>query len=307
MKKTQRFENLLITWGGCGVPLALARLAIVASVLCLGLNSQAQAGRIDSGVGLDEEANRSMEIKCGDDVIGTLAIDEYFAWNSGPFEDGMVSFNPENPGLPDDEDTYENRAGAKMEAIFAQTNDMFDCDFRWIQGVMDGVGTIGTPPYLDPFNRDDGLPFYWTEAENANASYGNGGKRFSDIPSQDKTNDGNSIHFEAAFVAVDLENMKVHYLKGFTWGYEVEDDETSTLDTFAWRTTPTAALMTLVTDWDASDTSPYTGDDEPDGWMWTDDCLCTKVPEPASIMMFTLGLAVVLTSYRRRAPWGCKA
>jgi hypothetical protein len=251
--------------------------------------------RIESGAGLDNEADRMMEIMCDDKVLGKLMIDHYYSWTSGPLNMGTITFTPENPGLPADDAMWANRGGAKMESSFNQTNAMLQCEFRWIQGVMSGTGTIGTPPYLDPFNRDDGLPYYWTETENTAA---NNGKMFQDIPSQNKANNGNSIHFEAAFVAVDQANMKVHYLKGFTWGYAIEAGGTVNLDNFAWRTTPTAALTGLVTAWDASATSPYAGNGTPDGWMWTDTCPCTMIPEPSSFILVVIGLTG-LASRRR--------
>lgn len=267
--------------------------AAVLLLLLIGATT-ASAGRIDPDKGLNNAADRMMDIMCDMKKIGTLAINDYYQWTSGALA-GMpptIPFTPQNPGLDATDPKYQNRGGARITSNFTQTDPMVKCEFRWLNGVMSGVGTIGTPPYLDPTTRDDGLPFYWTEPENAAANDGAGGTQFIDIPSQAKTNAGNSINFEAAFVAVDLANKKLYYLKGFTWGYSLAAGPTVNLNNFAWKTAPSAGLTGLVTGWDGSSTAPYAGDGTPDGWMWTNTCPCTMIPEPGTVVLLLIGVAV---------------
>lgn len=165
---------------------------------------------------------------------------------------------------------YKNNSGggsvgAELIAEFTQTY-MPTCDLglQWIQSVYDGRGTIGQNdgsalPYLDPYQRDDNLPFYWTNTENAMTGTGRlnagaqPGTRFSDFPSQDQGNSGNFIKFEAALVAVSpTDPLKLTWLTGFTWGYQVNADKTSTVYAFSWLNAPTANLTGPVQAWDGT-------------------------------------------------------
>lgn len=251
-------------------------LLAVAAIGLLAATTPARSGLIEAGAGLDNVADRSMQFDCGG-ANGTLSINEYFSWTSGVDAGTGIPYAPQNPGLPVTGAKWEDRGGAAIEATVT-SNSPHCKNLRWVQGIISGTGTIGPAPYLDPFNRDDGLPFYWTEPENADPAVGNNGKRFSDIPGQAKTNAGNSIHFEAALVAVDMANMEVQYLKGFTWGYEILAQAVIDLDTFAWTAAPSAGLINLVTAWDASAVAPFAGDGTPDGWKWSNHV----IPEPGT-------------------------
>ncbi len=144
----------------------------------------------------------------GGTQIGTLQINAYNATNGG------------------------GSAGANLSAQFNQTY-MPACNLglQWIQAIIGGQGTIGQTlggkiPYLDPYQRDDNLPYYYTTAENSTVGEGQlnagsqPGSRFSDSPFQGSGNNGNSITFEAALVAVCPSNpMNLVWLGGFEWGY----------------------------------------------------------------------------------------
>lgn len=270
--------------------------ALVAA-LALIVVSTASAARIDSGVGLDTPESQYRDVYCDTgqtEFLGTISVESYFAWTSGVDSGSGIPYSPENPGLPTTGAQWENRAGADMVVNFSPGDTDCDAQYRWIQAVVDGSGTIGTPPYLDPFNRDDGLPFYWTEDENADPGIGNGGLRFSDIPGQSATNIGNSISFEAALVQYCPDTMQLHWVAGFTWGYSIQDQVGPVLDTFSWTNGPSGTLTNLVTSWDGSDTPPnYAGDGTPDGWTFTDDCLCNCVPETNSGMLSLAGISIV--------------
>lgn len=265
------------------------RLVAILGVL-LACQVVASAGFIESGVGLDDPEDRYQLVYCCDELLGTLTIDSYYAWSSGTDTGSGIPYTPFNPGLPVTGEKWEERTGAKMKANFVFEPDVdFNCDLRWVQAITGGHGTIGTPPYLDPFNRDDGRPWYWTDLENAHPAYGDGGKQFIDIPGQSNENFGNNVHFEAALVAVNLATKMVYFLAGFTWGYDISMSGTH-VDTFAWTTAPSATLQNLVTSWDGSNVKPYAGDGTPDGWTWTQDCICA-VPEASSATLMLVAIA----------------
>lgn len=287
----------------CAWRLAVRAMATVAFSLAMAVT--VQGGLIQDGVGLDEPSDRYTDIFCGEHYLGQLTIVDYFAWTSSSLPT-PITFDPINPGLNPNNPAMADRAGAKMTAEFSPANPLCpDCEYRWVQGVMSGFGTIGPPPYLDPFNRDDGLPWYWTEPENADPDDGNGGLRFLDIPSQPMSNSGNSIHFEAAFVAVKMSTMEICWLAGFTWGYTIGDNSVS-LDQFAWQNAPSGDLVDLVNYWDGG-TDPdngYAGDGDPDGWVVVQDCPCCDcIPEMGSVTMLLVGttLAGGFVGLRRRA------
>ncbi len=225
-------------------------------------------------------APNPMDILCNGVKIGTLNITNYATYANG----GSV--------------------GATIEALFTKTDPTMDYNLKWIQAITDGKGTIGqangtNPPYLDPYDlgpggqREDNLPWYWTDPENMTAGVGvndgNGpGSRFSDTPSQSNANSGNFIKFETALVSVD--GLNIHYLKGFTWGYTVNADMTSTLDPFAWLNTPTDNLTGPTTAWDG--TLNPKGGGKPVGYQFVGGaCPCTTIPEPGLLGLTLVGLA----------------
>jgi hypothetical protein len=212
-------------------------------------------------------APNPMDVLCNGMKLGTLEITEYGEKTNA---DGTV--------------------GAGLVAKFVNADPMCPHNLRWIQSVVDGKGTIGQndgkmPPYLDPYQRDDKLPWYWTEAENSGTDGTNGtngpGSRFADFPSQDKNNNGNFIKFETALVCVD--GLKISFLKGFTWGYKVNADMTSTVDPFAWLNAPTAGLTGPTTAWDG--TMNNMGGGTPAGYMFSETCNCPCVPEPTTLLL----------------------
>jgi hypothetical protein len=224
-----------------------------------------------------------MDVTCNGNAIGKLEITQYGETSNAT--DGTV--------------------GAGLVATFVNADPACPHNLRWIQAITDGRGTIGqnagtNPPYLDPFNRDDKLPWYWTEAENSGAAGTNGtngpGSRFSDFPFQSKNNAGNFIKFETALVCVD--GLKISFLKGFTWGYKVNADMTSTVDSFVWLNAPTAALTGPTTAWDG--TMNNAGGGTPVGYMFAATCDCPCVPEPSTMVLVATAFAACGT--RRREP-----
>ena len=275
-------------------------------VLALATCSAVQAGLIDSGVGLDTPASQTVNVYCDPSdpstLLGTLNINTYFAWTSGVDSGSGIPYSPENPGLPTTGVQWENRAGGAIVANFTPGDTDCSPQFEWVQAVVGGTGTIGTPPYLDPFNRDDNLPFYWTAAENSDPSIGNNGMTFSDIPGQAATNIGNSIEFETALVEFDPHTLEMHWVAGFTWGYSINDIVGPVMDNFAWTNGPSNTLVNLVDSWSSSPTSPYIGNGTPDGYSFTSDCLC-NVPEVGSGLLSFAGVGMVglgLITVRRR-------
>jgi hypothetical protein len=228
-----------------------------------------------------------------------------------------------------DKDSGGNPAGAHLLAQFTKSPNC-NCSLKWIQAITDGKGTIGqadgtAPPYLDPYGggpadmngkptREDNLPWYWTDPENMSPNtlnpdssiktYGgvfgtNGpGSQFFDGPSQDFRNSGNFIKFETALVAV--QGLNVFWLKGFTWGYKINADMTSTEDPFAWLNAPTASLTGPLTAWDGSLNPKNPG--AAAGYKFVNGAL-NCAPEPSSIVLCLLGsvgLAAGASRKRRR-------
>lgn len=232
----------------------------------------------------------SMDIYCDDVKLGTLSIKTYTTTKFTDKDDNKL-------------------VGAGLVAEFVREDPNCIYNFQWIQSIYAGKGTIGQNdgsalPYLDPYKRDDNLPWYWTTPENNTQGVGangnNGpGTRFADFPSQLETNAGNFIKFETAFVCVD--GLNISYLKGFTWGYQVNADMTSSLFPFLWLNDPTANLTGPTTAWDG--TMNNKGGGAPVGYKFSDECVCecTPVPEPST--WFAGGAAVVFVlfhSLRRR-------
>jgi len=278
---------------------------IAFSVITMGLAAGTQrawaAPVIDSSVD-----PTSKDISCGGNPLGTITITEYHADNPG---DGSV--------------------GASMGATFTPSDPDCNLQLHWIQAIVGGVGTIGqsdvnrvTPgdpspiPYLDPYHRDDNLPFYWTEPENGTVGVGRAnagaqaGTLFSDGPSQDDRNIGNSIHFETALVAVDCKDpMKLYWLAGFTWGYSISATNIpnppgmSTIDPFAWLNGASANMNTAVTGFDG--TENYVGDANDTmqnnagggiGYNFAagcPTCCCSAVPLPSAAWASSAGLAAL--------------
>lgn len=232
----------------------------------------------------------SMDIYCDDVKLGTLTITTYRATKFTDKDGNKL-------------------VGAGLVAEFTREDPDCIYNFQWIQSIYDGKGTIGQgdgtqPPYLDPYKRDDNLPWYWTTPENNTPGVGangnNGpGTRFSDFPSQSETNAGNFIKFETAFVCVD--GLNISYLKGFTWGYQVNADMTSSLFPFLWLNAPTASLTGPTTAWDGTLNSK--GGGTPVGYTFSDECVCecTPVPEPSTWLAGAtfVGLALVQAFNRR--------
>ena len=239
-------------------------------------------------------APNPMDIFCGGEKLGTLEITKYENRTNG---DGTV--------------------GAAIVAKFVNADPTCIHNFKWIQSVVDGKGTIGqddgtNPPYLDPYGsgtpkmREDNLPWYWTEVENVRPGDGTGldgangtngpGTLFSDYPKQEKNNSTNFIKFEAAFVCVN--GLNISYLKGFTWGYKVNADMTSTVDPFVWLTAPTANLKGPTEAWDG--TLNPKGGGTPVGYKFSATCVCGCVPEPSGLLLGLVGMMGVIVGCRPR-------
>jgi hypothetical protein len=227
-----------------------------------------------------------------------------------------------------DKDSGGNPVGAHLLAQFTKAPNC-NCSLKWIQAITDGKGTIGqgdgtAPPYLDPYGggpvvagkptREDNLPWYWTDPENMTADVMNPdgsitrggvfgmngpGSQFFDAPSQDKSNSGNFIKFETALVAV--QGLNLYWLKGFTWGYTVNANGTSTEDPFAWLNAPTASLTGPTMAWDGSLNPKNPG--AAVGYKFVNGPL-SCAPEPSSIVLClvgSVGLAAGASRQRRRA------
>jgi len=251
----------------------LARVAVALGTLGLSLVASA----LDAGLVQVTVDPNPFSVYCGTKKAGEIKIENYYK-NENFLRNGVPW------------------SGAVMEALFNEDPNFClpgedIANLRWIQAVTAGTNTIGTPPYLDPFNRDDGLPFYWTEAENADPADGKNGTRFFDAPAQAVSNPNNDITFEAALFCVDLSTMQMSFLGGFEWGYSRSDTDGDgqrddiTLKAFKWLNAITNSMKTLIENWDASNTSPYTGDGTPDGWKVVDECQCKCTPEPGSLCM----------------------
>ncbi|OJW22633.1 MAG: hypothetical protein BGO49_01230 [Planctomycetales bacterium 71-10] len=282
--------------GAAGGPSRAALRGILA--LCLGVTAWSQAG---AGLIQKTVDPNPMVVDCDGQKVGELEIVNYYGWQS----DANADYTPRNPyadvGYTDPEDP--DRGGALMQAVFKVDPDACPMNYQWIQVVTGGTGTIGTPPYLDPFNRDDNLPFYWTtnEANTAGVGKANGvaGTQFIDIPSQSSANKGNSITFEAALVSYS--GMQVHWLAGFTWGYSIDNNGATVLGAFAWTNGISNVMTNLIESWASTPTKPYlpAPGQGPDGWKVVDDCLC--IPEPSSLAMACIGLGVAGLGAIRRA------
>ena len=251
------------------------------------------------------------EITCGGEILGYLTINQYHA---------------DNPT-----DTPPKYPGATLEATFSQQDPSCNLNLHWIQAIVGGVGTIGQTlaaqdnvadpiPYLDPYKRDDNLPYYWTEAENGQVGDGRSGPTAApgthlyDAPTQGTLGASianNSIHFESALVAVDcIDPMKLYWLAGFTWGYTVDGTGMmSTADPFMYRGGPSAALNKAVTEFDG--TQNYVGDGNDTmtnnaggsaGYFFGEGCpeCCTPLPNTASTGLLCLA-AVGVVKYARRS------
>lgn len=260
-----------------GLPLLIALLTVT-------LGRIAEAATIPSP--------NPMDIYCGLEKLGTLEITKYEAQTNS---NGTV--------------------GAGIVAKFVNADPDCQHNFKWLQAVTDGKGTIGQadgtqPPYIDPYGgpqREDNLPWYWTEVENARMGDGTGldgangtngpGTLFSDYPKQDKNNSGNFIKFETAFVCVD--GLNISWLAGFTWGYKVNADMTSTEDAFAWLGAPTNSLKGPTEAWDG--TLNPKGGGTPVGYKLSTDCNCGCVPEPGSTVLCLMGIVgCASTAIRQR-------
>jgi hypothetical protein len=214
------------------------------------------------------------------------------------------------------------RIGAEIQALFTKSNLKMNYNFEWIQAVTGGQGTIGqdngtNPPYLDPYDggpggkREDNLPWYWTVAENMSAGKddrngangANGpGTQFFDFARQDPKDKGNFITFETAFVSVD--GLKIHFLKGFTWGYKINANMTATADPFAWLNAPTASLTGPTDAWDG--TLNPKGGGKPVGYNFVNGaCPCTTIPEPSWPGL--IGFGVIAIVYGVNRSWASTA
>jgi hypothetical protein len=231
-----------------GIPRVVLGFALVLLVVVV-------EGRIAHADSLSAISPNPQNVLYGATQIGTLQITTYQSTS------GM------NMGTP--------VVGAGVVAQFNQTY-MPTCNLnlQWIQAIIGGQGTIGqslggTIPYLDPYIRDDNLPYYWTTAENntvgtGQLAGGQPGSRFSDFPSQPITN-GNSITFEAALVSVSPTNpLQLVWLAGFEWGYSIANN-VSTVFSFGWTNGAGVSLQSAVTAWNGSQTN-YPGSTQPPGY-----------------------------------------
>jgi hypothetical protein len=258
------------------------------------LVSLAPLGRRVEAATIAIPAPNPMDILCGDKKLGTLEITKY-----------------------ESQTNANNTVGAGIVAKFVKSDPTMTYNFKWLQAVTDGKGTIGqgdgtAPPYLDPYDsgpggtREDNLPWYWTEVENMRMGDGSGldgangtngpGTLFSDYPKQAKGNSGNFIKFEAALVCVN--GLNISYLKGFTWGYKVNADMTSTADPFVWLNAPTASLTGPTVAWDG--TTNQKGGGTPVGYKFSATCNCPCTPEPSSMVLCLIGTVGWAAGARRR-------
>jgi hypothetical protein len=263
------------------------------------LSGTARANLVATGLGLDDPANRSLNIFGNGGLLGSLAIDNYYSWTSGFNSGGGIPYTPQNPGLSTVGSQYQNAGGLHMSSTFSFAPSA-SAQLRWINTIVSGVSTIGPAPYLDPYNRDDGLPFYWTESENAGV--GASGTFFRDRPMQSRNSIGASVHFETAFVSVNMATKQVHWLAGFDWGYGMTASGPAA-DTFVWLTSPSRTLSNLVTAWDGGASGGFLGNGVADGWTWSSDCMCTAQPVPIPGVAYLFGMiAVVVVRHRRGSP-----
>ncbi|MDG3003877.1 PEP-CTERM sorting domain-containing protein [Paludisphaera mucosa] len=276
---------------------------LVAAFMGLATASQAFGGLIQKPVDPNP-----MDVYCDDALVGQLQITNYYGWTA----DANAAYTPRNPYT--DSGFYQdpklpNRNGAIMQAVLNVDPDACKMNYQWVQVVTGGVGTIGPPPYLDPFNRDDPLPFYWTTPEANTADQGMlnnvPGSQFIDIASQSSANKGNSITFETALVSYS--GMEIHWLAGFTWGYSINQNGGTDLANFAWTAGMSNVMSGLITNWASSPNMPFlpAPGQAPDGYTVTDDCLC--VPEPGSMMLSVIAmgaLGLVGAARRRKAVSG---
>jgi hypothetical protein len=243
----------------------------------------AQAGFLDVTVSPNPK-----DIFCpGNKKIGALKIEDYYAWES----DGAGNFTPRDPSDARLQKPGNNSGGARLQAFFDITDKECPRHYRWIQAVTGGTSTIGTPPYIDPFAKDDTLPFYWTNKELPSFISTNK-LEILDIPGQplSEATVGNpaSVDFETALVC--WWDKKIHLFQSFTWGYEIVAKSGGGydvgVDSFAW-TTPSTTLTNLITGFDGND------DGKPDGWQITDDC-CPCIPEPTSLCIWCIGVVTII-------------
>lgn len=248
-------------------------------------------------------------IPAGDgDQCGTLNIMNYYAWQSSV----TGKFAPRDPSDPRLGLLNASRGGARMRAVFNISDQSQAGNYAWIQAIVGGNSTIGTPPYIDPFVNDDTLPFYWTESE-LPAFTKKHSIELLDLPNQRLTNakqrlpNGKfnpvSVQFETALVW--WEDMTIQLLQSFTWGYTITYNiigYKATAEPFAW-TLPSTEFMDLITSFDGN------GDGEADGWTlsektptitsfdgdgyadgWTLSEKSPTIPAPPSSMLLLLGL-----------------
>ncbi len=215
----------------------------------------------------------SLQFRCVGAFVGLLALvcfsNEVAALPANIVTpSGTVQFNAYNV------DNGGGSSGATIAAQFNQTAPATNLNLEWIQTIVAGNGTIGQTlttmdnvaspiPYLDPYKRDDNLPYYWTAPENSTVGTGElagkmPGTLFSDVPSQNSTDNGNSISFETALVSVSPTNaMDLTWIAGFTWGYSIAGGS-ATINPFAALNAPSNDMVTAVTAFDG--TTSYVGD-----------------------------------------------
>lgn len=289
-----------VSWAKAARRVRAGMFAVFVAALGVAADSgAARAGFIPDGI-----SPNPRDILCDGEKLGTLEITNYYGFTTN----GAGVYDPRNPypgsGFREP-NPPSNRGGAYMEAIFRAAANSCPMNYQWIQAITGGKGTIGTPPYLDPFNRDDNLPFFWRRPEANSPTLGkaNGlpGSRFADIASQQRIDatKGNSVQFETALVCYN--GMTVHWLAGFTWGYEIKNDLSVAIDAFAWTADMSNTMKGLVEGWASTPKTPYLPKpgQKPDGWKVSDDC-CTCVPEPSTLLGAGVGLAVLLLVPRSR-------
>ena len=204
---------------------------------------------------------------------GTISIVDSYGWMTN----AVGTYTPANPYAETrmTDPMSSNSDGAFMDAVFTSSFGLQPgFQYQWVQTVVAGTGTIAQPPYLDPYVRQDDLPFFWTPAEAGSNDVGqvNGvsGDEFIDIPAEPNSAMGYSISYETDLVAYSGEN--VYFLGGFTWGYSINSSGNTVLSPFTWISEMSTSVANLIDSWASTPTPPYTPNPSqpPDGFQVVD-------------------------------------
>jgi hypothetical protein len=110
---------------------------------------------------------QGIDVVSGGQDVGTITVQRYTGWMSDATGKNYTPINPYTDSGYSDR-MQPNWDGAYINVVFQPSVGLEDSSFQyqWVQAVVAGQGdTNGSPPYLDPFFRDDNLPYYWTSAE----------------------------------------------------------------------------------------------------------------------------------------------